>query len=113
LTWSQTQTGEWNLERAQHELKADTQAHRQREAAEEARFRREEATKDNDQRRWQQRLLFSVVIGGIAIGSMFTMAVIALADDTESVARAWSLLSLIMGGLIGGVAGYFTGKGGR
>jgi hypothetical protein len=99
----------WSQEQAKHELRATSEAHKHSIELERQKHELREATKDNAQR----RLAFNVVVGvllAILVVSLF------LAIQSENgTTRAWAqgVVSSVMGGIVGAVAGYFTGKSGK
>ena len=103
----------FSAERGRHELKVAAEEHNRQ--MERLRTEQElaETREDNAQRRLREKIGFFVVVGiavlGLGIG--FAVAVESQNDDT----RRWAqgLVTLLFGGIVGGLAGYFTGKVGR
>ncbi len=113
LTYSQNPSGVWDVERAEHDRKVAAEQHRRGLVVERQVHELEQARKDNDQRRKQQMALFVVGIGvtvlmlGVALGSIFFV------EDEGTKEWARSIATLIVGGMVGGVIGYVTGKPGK
>lgn len=78
-------------------------------AAEDARHQRQEATRDNFQRRVLIYIVVGVVIAGIVAAAL--VGTNAGNDDT----RRWAqgIVTLLLGGLLGAVGGYFSAKSGK
>lgn len=112
-TFTETPQGDWNVKRAQHELKAATEVHRQQQEALEAQHRREQEAKDNDQQRRQQNVIFWVVVGVVVGVLVVSLAVSLRAENDDTLAWSRSVVTLIVGGVVGGAAGYITGKSGK
>ena len=105
------------------QLKALAQQHKQTLEADERRHQHEEATKENEVRRIREaaeqssRLrresiaYYSVLF--VILGSLVTSGIVGVNSknaDTRNFAQGAFLL--ILGGLVGALAGYFTGKSG-
>jgi hypothetical protein len=113
LTFSETRPGVWDVKRAQHELKVATTVHQQQLEAEQARHQLEHEAKDWDQRRRQQNTVFWLVTIALAAALVLSWVLILVSDDQNTRAQAWSIVTLVVGGLLGGVTGYITGKSGK
>ena len=108
--FARTQEGEFSLERAKFEERALAAAHRRQLEAEEAQLRREETRKDNDLRRRRELIGFYVAVGASLVVLAISF-VVAVAAENDGV-RNWSqgIVTLVMGGIVGGLAGYLTGR---
>jgi len=113
LTFSQTQAGKWSPSRAWHELQAARELRQQTEIERQAEFERQETAKSNDQRLAFQRDMFRVVQGIVVVAVTLSVLVIAFAHNTDTKEKAWSMLTLIVGGAVGGAVGYLTGRSGK
>jgi hypothetical protein len=113
LTFKENQQGDWTVERAKHELRAETTARKLELDAERLRHEIEEEKQDNAQRRHRDQFAFYVVVG-VLVGILIVGIWIGIQADNSDT-RAWgqSLVTLIVGGIVGGLAGYVTGKGGK
>lgn len=107
--YSQNAAGEWNFERAKHDLKAEAAAHKQQLEAEQARYQREEEAKDNALR----RLIIRVTVWTILAAGVAAFAIGTLAGDADTRRWAQNVGTTILGGLVGAAAGYLTGRNGR
>jgi len=89
----------FSVERGKHELKAAADKHKQ-----------DEEKKDNKARRQREGILFGVVLLVVLASWVtgFGMALFAENDWRQALGR--DIVFLVLGGLLGGVAGYFTGK---
>jgi hypothetical protein len=110
ITYSQTQSGEWDAKRAKQEHQAEKELRQQAEIERQAEFDRHEAAANNKQRREFQQDMFRLVEGVIVAAVILSILVIAFADNPDTKEKAWSLLTLIVGGVVGGAVGYMTGK---
>lgn len=107
--------GEQRIEiaRDELELKAATAAHKRQ--VERLRVEQEinEAREEGVARRRREMVGFYVVVGvalaGLIVGSWVGVA----APDPETRRWAQSLVTLVLGGIVGGLAGYFSGRVGR
>jgi uncharacterized membrane-anchored protein YjiN (DUF445 family) len=88
-------TQRFSAKQAEHELSRDRQKHN---LAEEA--------KDNDLRRQM------LIVVGIVIFVVLAVSFIVAATSENDGTRAWAqgVVSTITGGIVGAVAGYFTGR---
>lgn len=102
-------SGRFSASRGQHEIAILTTHADVQRAADDAKHKREETTRDNEQRRNIVYAVVLVVIAGLVVGSLVgTMA----ENDTT---RTWAqgIVTLLLGGLLGAVGGYFTAKAGK
>jgi hypothetical protein len=113
LTFRQIPGGEWNPERARHERSAAAAEHRHQMELDEAEHRREEERKDNDDRRMRDRIAFGFLVGVLVVVLVLGLTVGTQANNVDT--RAWgqSLVTLIVGGIVGGFAGYVTRRSGK
>lgn len=99
LAYSQTPSGEWDVKRAQHELKVAATTHEQEIQRERLKHELEEQAKDNHNRRQREMLLF---YAGLFTG--VTLLVIGLLVgvvlDTSEAKSSWarSIVTAILGG---------------
>ena len=86
----------WTLEYGQWEIDYETAAHK-----------REQEKKDNDLR----RLCFKVLLGLLVV--IFIAAVLVASVNEDPGTREWAqtVVTTLVGGLLGALAGYFTAKG--
>jgi len=103
----------FSLERGEHELKVQTQAHKREMERERLQLEREETRKDNDQRRSQLTTLFVVVIAIIVVGLVAGLLIGTLAFDEDTRRFGQGLVTLLLGGVAGALAGYVSGRSGR
>ncbi len=106
LRWAPNLEGGFDVARAQHEVKASSTAHRQREAEKDAEHRRIQEAADNNQRR---RIVYWIC--GIVVATLIAGTWIAIAADNADTRRwAQSLVTVILSGILGAVGGYFSAR---
>jgi predicted benzoate:H+ symporter BenE len=99
----------FSARRGEHEIAlARTTAEMQR-AAEDARHQRQEAARDNTQR----RILIYIVVGVVIAGLVAATLVGTWADNDDTRRWAQGIVTLLLGGLLGAVGGYFSAKPGK
>jgi hypothetical protein len=69
-----------------------------------------EAARDNSARRRREDITFAAFIGTPLTGLVFAAGLSVWTTDTETRQFAHNLISLIFGGILGGLTGYFTGR---
>ncbi len=96
-------------ERSQHELKLA----KHELTAEETRSHLEESRLDNASRRKREQIGFYTVLSVVVVG-LATSGIIGVAAKNSNT-RDWAqgVFTLILGTLLGALAGYFTGKGSK
>jgi hypothetical protein len=92
----------FSIERGRHELRAADAAHR-----------REEQRKDNELRRHREKVVFYVVVGILVAGLVVGFIVAVEADNADTRRWAQGIVTLLFGGIVGGITGYFTGRSGK
>lgn len=98
----------WSVERGEWELKRGTAEHKQQQERERQEHEFAEARKDNDLRR---RCFWLIV--GLLIAILVVSAAVGIANDDGDTRRwAQNVVTTMIGGLLGSVAGYLTAKGG-
>jgi hypothetical protein len=99
----------FSIEQARHELKLA--AHRL--TAEEKRRQLDEIEKDNASRRRRENV-GSYTILGVVVGGLLSSGAVGVASSNGAT-RDWAqgAFVLILGSLLGALAGYFTGKSSR
>lgn len=113
LTYSQTPQGVWDVERAQYELKAAAELHNRGLARQRQAHELEEARKDNQQRRRQEMLLFITIVSIIVVGLVVGFVVSTQAENDTTRTFGQGIVTLLLGTIAGGLAGYFTGRSGK
>jgi len=103
----------FSIERQQLALKAEDAAHKRRLAEKRIQHELDEATKENDQRRLREMIGFRVVVGTVVLGLVVGFSVDVEADNADTRRFAQGLVTLLFGGIVGGLAGYFTGRVGK
>ncbi len=107
LAYSRTPAGDWDVKRAQHDLKVAATVHEQELERRRLEHELEQQARDNDNRRQREMLLFYAALGtgvvllgvGLAIGVML---------DTSEAKASWA--RSIVTAVLGAFAGYLTGK---
>lgn len=106
ITLRPNDQGTFDITRARHQLKESDQQIKEVDAQQE----REDRARKNAQQLQQQNVLFWIVVGSVVGLLVISLLVSLLAENNDRVAWARSLVTLIAGGIVGGVAGYLTGK---
>lgn len=92
------------------QLKAAAQQHKQQTETQDRVHERLQETKDNDARRQRETvgfyLLLTVVLSGLVASGIVGVA----SHNADRRDFAQAVCTLILGGLLGALAGYFTGK---
>lgn len=113
LTYSQSPQGAWDVHQAEFTLKADAVHHRQVIDSEKHTHNIDEARKDNNQRRRQDMILFIVVIGIIVAGLVYG-AVTGIWGENDTIRTfGQGIVTLLLGTVAGGLAGFFRGQRGK
>ncbi len=98
------------LELTDQGMKTQTALHEQYLERIKAEHELEQQAEDNKGRRLRQTIAFNVVIGAVVIGLIFAALLSIWTTDDETRGWAHNFVTLIFGGILGGLAGYFTGK---
>lgn len=110
ITYSQTEPGKWDLKQAQHELKASTIAFQQQEQARANEFERQEQAKERGKKRLLETIAFFAAIT-IVLGSLTYGGYLIVGEDDDLVQQAGlAIVSVVLGGVAGGIGGYLTGR---
>jgi heme A synthase len=110
ITGSSSGRGQtWSVERGEWEIKRGSAEHRQRQEEERQQHELTEAKKDNEQR----RRVFWLIVGLLIVILLISGAVGIANEDGETRRWAQNIVTTLIGGLLGAVAGYFTAKGGK
>jgi hypothetical protein len=70
----------------------------------------EQQAQDNAGRRRREDITYAVIIGAVVAGLIFSAVLSIWTTDDETRRWAQSFVTFIFGGILGGLAGYFTGK---
>lgn len=106
VSLSQDEAGGFDIIRARHALKESDQSIKEADAQVE----RETRAKKSAQRLEQQNVLFRVVVGSMVTLLLVSLTVSLVAENDETLTWARGIVTLIAGGILGGVAGYLTGQ---
>jgi len=98
----------FSLEQSEHQLRAEDPAHRRVLELEDHRLALEDRRKDNDLRRY----CFGGVLRLLVIVLFFSGLQGVTNQDPTTKQRAQGLVTTLIGGLLGAIAGYFTAKAG-
>lgn len=101
----------FSVDRGKHELKVVTEERKYLLERLRTEAEIDEDRKDNDQRRCLRKVSFVFVIGVGTAALVAGFAVVAFADNDDTRRWAQSLVTLLVGAVAGGFAGYVTGKG--
>ena len=97
---------EFLLEREEHQLKAASEAHKREMQRQRLDQELDEACKNSDLRRFQQRTLFVVVLFVVGLGLIFGSFIATLPDNGDTRRFGQAIVTL----LLGAIAGYLTGR---
>jgi hypothetical protein len=103
----------FSAELGQYELKAADAAHRRQVALAKLQHDLAEQRLDNARRRQREMVGFFAVVGIAVVGLVVGFGVAVWSDNGDTRRWAQGLVTLLFGGIVGGLAGYFTGKVGR
>jgi hypothetical protein len=106
------QAGDFDIEKHRAEQRAASAVFKQQQEAAEAEHRRREETRMNSQRLLHERIMFVAFVSVLAIVLVMALAAALFSDDGELKEWGRSLVVLIVGGVVGGMAGYITGRSG-
>lgn len=106
VSLSQDDLGGFDIIRARHALKESDQSIKEADAQVE----RETKAKKSAQQLEQQNVLFRVVVGSMVTLLLVSLVVSLIAENDETLTWARGIVTLIAGGILGGVAGYLTGQ---
>lgn len=120
ITESQTQ-GVQSLEYSDVQIRVEEAAHQRRveqqrldhelaEAARDSSARRLRESREDRIRQRREDVTFAVFLGTPIAGLVFAAALSLWTTDQEARQFAHNLISLIFGGILGGLTGYFTGR---
>jgi F0F1-type ATP synthase assembly protein I len=107
LAYSRTPAGDWDVKRAQHDLKVAATAHEHEIERRRLEHELEQQARDNDNRRQREMLLFyaALVTGVVLLGVGLVVGVVL---DTSEAKAGWA--RSIVTAILGAFAGYLTGK---
>lgn len=94
-----------------HQIERDRLDHELQETTRDNMARRMRESRDDAARRMRENITFYTCIGVPIAGLIFGAALSIWTSDETTKLFAHNLISLIFGGILGGLAGYFTAKG--
>jgi F0F1-type ATP synthase assembly protein I len=103
----------FEIKRQQQEVKSADAAHRRQMDAEAAAHRREQEAADNALRRQREQGGFALVVAVTVVMLIAAVLIGLLADDAETRQWARGIVTLILGGIVGVLAGYISGRRGK
>ena len=96
-----------------HELKAEAAAHKRRLDLMRLEHAQAQDAQERRDRRRREMIGFYVVVGIALLGLTVGFAVAVEADNEDTRRWAQGLVTLLFGGIVGDLAGYFTGRVGK
>jgi hypothetical protein len=96
----------WSVEQGKHERELE----KLRQAAEAKRRELDEIEKDNASRRQRENVGFYTVLGVVVSGLSVSLIIGVMSANGDTRSWAQGAFTLILGSLLGALAGYFTGK---
>jgi hypothetical protein len=96
--------GDFNVERHKAEQRAASALHKQLLEAAGAEHRRVQEAKRNDQHLLQERIMFFAVIATLAVVLVIALIAAIFSDNDETQEWGRSIVVLIVGGVVGGLA---------
>lgn len=107
LAYSRTPAGDWDVKRAQHDLKVAATVHEQELERRRLEHELDQQARDNDNRRQREMLLFYTALGtGVVL--LVVGLVTGVMLETSEAKASWA--RSIVTAILGAFAGYLTGK---